>query len=202
MSTMLAVLLLSCSGAQAAKPGAQAAKPGAQAAKPGAQAARPGAAPTAAGACASATVIPDSATLRDAAGAVLCLINAERTQRGLAAVTSSPLLERAATGHATDMVRQGYFAHVSPSGMDLRKRVARTGYLRGARRPALGETLAFGVEYYATPAELVKDLMASADHRPIILDRRYREIGVGLALGVPMEGMGSGSTLSLDFGRR
>jgi uncharacterized protein YkwD len=102
------------------------------------------------------------------------------------------------------MVRRKYFAHVTPNGLDQRSRVARTGYLRGCRRPAaLGETIAWGSDVFGSPAELVKDLMASAPHRAILLDRRYRDIGVGLALGAPMDGIGqSGSTLSLNLGRR
>jgi uncharacterized protein YkwD len=149
-------------------------------------------------------VIPsDDATRRAAAGAVLCLINVERSRHGLAPVTSSALLGRAASTHSSDMVRRKYFSHVTPSGQDLRKRVARTGYLRGSRCPVLGETIAWGSDLFATPAELVKDLIASPPHRQIVLDRRYRDVGVGLALGAPMDGMGeAGSTLSLNFGRR
>ncbi len=153
--------------------------------------------------CAGATVVPTDATMRQAAAdAVLCLINVERAQRALAPVLASSLLTKAAASHSTDMVRRKYFGHVTPSGLDLRKRVARTGYLRGARRPALGETIAWGSDYYASPVELVKDLMGSAAHRSIITDRRFRDIGVGLAIGAPLDGMGSGSTLSLNFGRR
>ena len=187
----IAVLLLLSATAAAKRPAA---------AKGPAAPAAPAAGP---GACAAATVIPSSLSLRKAAAdAVLCLVNIERTSRGLAAVVASPQLGKAAGAHSTDMVRRGYFDHVTPSGQDLRKRVARTGYLRGARRPALGETIAWGSDLYATPAELVKDLMNSAAHRAIITDRRYRDVGVGLALGAPLEGMGDGATLALNFGRR
>jgi uncharacterized protein YkwD len=134
---------------------------------------------------------------------VLCLINVERGQHGLAAVTASTLLGRAAASHSSDMVRRKYFSHVTPSGQSMRGRVARTGYLRGSRCPLLGETIAWGSEVFASPAELVNELMLSPVHRRIVLDRRYRDVGVGLALGAPMDGMGAhGSTLSLDFGRR
>jgi len=154
-------------------------------------------------ACPNATVIPTNPTMRQAAAnAVLCLINAERTQRGLAPVASSSLLGKAAVFHASDMVRRKYFSHVTPNGENLRKRIARTGYLRGAKRASLGETLAWGADYFARPSELVKDLMRSPVHESIIVDRRFRDVGVGLALGAPMDGMGGGSTLSLNFGRR
>jgi uncharacterized protein YkwD len=153
--------------------------------------------------CAGATAIPTNPTMRQpAADAVLCLVNLERTQRGLAPVLTSSLLGKAANFHANDMVRRKYFSHVTPNGEDLRNRVARTGYLRGARRPALGETLAWGSDYYASPSELVKDLMQSPEHKAIVVDRRFRDIGVGFALGAPVDGMGSGATLSLNFGRR
>jgi uncharacterized protein YkwD len=154
--------------------------------------------------CVAATVAPTNASMRPAAAAaVLCLVNGERAAHGLAPVTQSPLLTKAATAHSVDMVRRGYFSHVTPSGQDQRGRVARTGYLRGCRRPTLGETIAWGAGDYGSPSQLVEDLMASPPHRSIILDRRYREAGVGLALGAPMMGMGdAASTLSLNFGRR
>ena len=61
----------------------------------------------------------------------------------------------------------------------------------------------FGADALATPRELVGDLMSSAPHRDVILTARFREIGVGLALGAPMEVAGSaGATLALTFGRR
>jgi uncharacterized protein YkwD len=154
--------------------------------------------------CAGATVIPASPALSQAAAdAVLCLVNGERAQRRLRAVVASGQLTRAAAGLSADMVRRGYFAHVSPDGVDMRARVARSGYLRKSRRPYLGETIGWGADMYATPTELVKSLMESPEHKAIILDGRYREVGVGLALGAPMAGMGgSGATLALDFGRR
>ncbi len=162
------------------------------------------AAPARAADCANAMVVPTNALmLKASSDAILCLINVERTRRALAPVADSPMLDRAASSHSEDMVRRHYFDHVSPSGVDLRKRVARTGYMRGARRATLGETLAFGSDYYASPVELVKDLMASRIHRAIITNGRFRDVGVGLALGAPLEELGaSGSTLSLNFGRR
>lgn len=153
--------------------------------------------------CAASTAIPSQPAMRKAAAdAVLCLINVERARRGLARVVASPQLGKAANSHSSDMVRRGYFSHVTPSGLNLRKRVARTGYLRGARRGTLGETIAWGADLYASPVELVASLMQSAGHKAIIVDRRFRDIGVGLALGAPLQDMGSSATLSLTFGRR
>jgi len=115
--------------------------------------------------------VPANPTLRQpAADAVLCLINLERTRRGLTPLLTSSLLTKAATTHACDMVRRKYFAHVSPGGEDLRKRVVRTGYVRGSRNLALGEAITWGSDFFATPSQLVKDLMQSPPHKAIIDD--------------------------------
>ena len=155
------------------------------------------------GACAGDTQVPsDAASRQTATAAVLCLVNAERARRALRPVGVSAQLTRAAAGHSGDMVRRGYFSHVSPGGVGLRPRVARTGYVRGSRT-LLGEALACGADAWATPAKLVQDVMADPAHRAIVLDARYRDIGIGLAIGAALEGMGdAGATLSLTFGRR
>lgn len=170
----------------------------------GAHAKAPAPASSSAGACAGqALVATDVATRRAAADTVLCLVNAERARRGLPSVAGSAPLARAASAHSADMVRRGYFSHVSPGGIGLRLRVARAGYQRAGSEPLLGEALAWGAGAWATPAKLVADLMADSPHRAIVLDARYRDVGVGLALGAPMGGMGeAGATLSLAFGRR
>lgn len=181
-SLTLAVLLVACAAASPSRAAA--------------------AGPVPAG-CGDATVVPTTAAMRQAAAAtIFCLVNGERARRGLAPLTPSRLLARAAAVHSLDMVRKRYFAHVSPTGQGVRQRVARTGYLRRARRATLGETIAWGTDYYGSPASLVQDLMSSAQHNAIVTSRRFRDVGVGLALGAPMDGMGSGVTLSLTFGRR
>ncbi len=153
--------------------------------------------------CTAPGAAPNGDASPASGAAVLCLINAERTLRAVPALTPSSRLERAAARHSADMVRRGYFSHVSPGGTTLSRRVAMTGYRRAGRRPTLGEVLGWGASYFATPVELVKGLMDDAPHRAILLARRFREAGVGLALGVPMEGMDDGGvTLSVNFGAR
>jgi len=66
----------------------------------------------------------------------------------------------------------------------------------------LGEALAWGELQLGQPARLIDALMHSAEHRAIILDPRFRELGIGLAVGVPVAGdVNPGATLTLDFGR-
>lgn len=160
---------------------------------------------TAQAACARASVVPTNASAArlGARLAIRCLVNEQRRLHGLPPVRSSRRLRRAAEGLAGDMVRRKFFAHVTPSGSTLDSRVRRTGYLGGARSWSLGETLAWGEADNATAAALVDALMHSPPHRAIILDRSFREIGVGVAIGVPQPGArAAGATIALDFGRR
>jgi uncharacterized protein YkwD len=149
----------------------------------------------------AATVADDDATLHLASNSVLCVVNSERARHGVRPLRASRLLDRAAQRHSGDMVARRYFSHVSPNGKNVRQRVVRTGYLRHRPGGRIGETIAWGADRQATPADLVGSFMNSPAHRPLLLDRRFREIGVGLALGAPVAGM-DGATLTLNFGRR
>jgi uncharacterized protein YkwD len=131
---------------------------------------------------------------------VQCEVNGIRHAAGLATIKRTRPLRAAAQGHSDDMVRHRYFSHVSPSGLTLRERVARTGYLRRAREPRLGENIAWGSGTAAAPAEIVKAWMASPGHREIILTPTFREVGVGITGGAPQGG--TGATYVLNVGRR
>ena len=151
--------------------------------------------------CANAGAAPDAATVARAADAVLCLINGERTARGLSLLRPSRALTRAAQAHSLDMVARRFFAHRAPGGAGVRARVRRAGYARRSRSWSVGETIAGGSGPLATPAELVASLLSSSGHRGVLLDATFRDVGVGLALGAPV-GDGDGATLTVDVGRR
>jgi uncharacterized protein YkwD len=153
-----------------------------------------------AGTCAGQYVIPvDDATRQRASTAVLCLVNRARTAQGLGPVRPAAQLDSAAAGHSADMVANKYLSHTSPNGDGAIQRVQRTGY----NWLAVGEAIDWGAGRDATAFKLVAGLLRSPEHRPILLDRHYREIGVGLALGAPTpKAAGSASTLTLDFGSR
>lgn len=148
------------------------------------------------------SAIADTSTLKQASDSVLCLVNSERAGRGLAPLRPSRQLDRSAGAHSRDMVARQYFSHLSPAGTNARQRALRAGYVRKRRVAKVGETIAWGTEGLGTPAELVRSFMSSAGHRRALLDRRYRDIGVGLALGAPISGLGDGATLTLTLGRR
>lgn len=73
--------------------------------------------------------------------------------------------------------------------------------LREARS---GENLIWGTGSRATPRSAVNAWMKSPPHRRTMLERRYRQVGVGVALGAP-EGdapriLGGAAIYTADFG--
>jgi uncharacterized protein YkwD len=132
--------------------------------------------------------------------ALRCLVNATRAQHGLPALRSSARLNLAADQFSADMVARGFFAHVTPDGRSVTDRVRATGYLGGSNDWALGEDIGWGTGTASSPDSIFRAFMNSPPHRRVILSRDYREVGVGVAPGVPVAGQGSGSTFVLDFG--
>ena len=135
-------------------------------------------------------------------------MNAERVARGLSRLRPNDKLAKAASSQSHDMVRNGYFDHHRPGGPGLVQRIRGTGYLSGARGWAVAENLAWGVGAYSTPASIVGGWMQSGEHRQNVLDRRYRQIGIGVARGspdgnsyAPEGGKSSALVVTADFGR-
>lgn len=155
-------------------------------------------------ACGSARVDVSAHTLRTARAATLCLVNRERSSRGLAPLRLHPELSRAAVAHARDMVRRGFFRHDTPNGRSPFQRMLATRYVPRGARWLLGENLGWGTRELAQPAALVRSWMRSPSHRRNILNGRFREIGVGIALGVPVDNPRladqPGATYATDFG--
>src|SRR3954464_9117457 len=79
--------------------------------------------------CAGADLTPNAADMPQVEAATLCLLNAERTSRGLAALRGIDRLRNAALGHSRDMVANHYFAHEDQSGRGPEDRIAHAGYL-------------------------------------------------------------------------
>jgi uncharacterized protein YkwD len=145
-----------------------------------------------------ALVVPAVPARADLAADTLDELNAARTTHGAPALAPDARLARAARGHSRDMVARHYFDHVSPDGDDVHQRIARTGWLH--RRPAwrLGENLAWGTGRLATPHAVVAAWLHSPPHRRLMLARRLRVVGIGVAPGTP--GHGPGLTYTADFG--
>lgn len=150
--------------------------------------------------CAGAGLQPSSATMSIVSSATLCLLNNERTTRGLAPLSSQPLLAGVATAYSQSMVVDRFFAHVSPAGQQLSQRL--TGYVAGAQDWAIGENLAWGEGAKATPAQTVDAWMNSEGHRANILSGEFREIGIGIVNGTPIGSPpATSATYTTEFGR-
>jgi len=130
----------------------------------------------------------------------LCLLNAERTARGLPALRVDRRLTRCALAHSRDMVKNGYFAHESRSGATFDARIARTGWMRGRVRWGVGENLAWGSLTRAPARAIVAAWMGSPGHRRNILEPRFRTIGIGIVDGAPRAGVANAATYTTDFG--
>jgi uncharacterized protein YkwD len=141
-------------------------------------------------------------SLSTAAAAVECLVNAERTSRGLKPLRRDRDLAQAARRHASDMARRNYFSHVTPGGDDLKDRLRAAGYGDPGDGWRAGENLGWGTGTRATPASLVNEWLASPGHKRNMLHERFREIGVGVAGGAPQRSGGGlpGATYALDMG--
>lgn len=101
------------------------------------------------------------------AGQVLQLVNAERAKVGARPLQLSRDLQDAAAIRAEEITR--HFAHERPDGSSC------FTLLRNRNR-TLGENIAAG---NATPGEVVDQWMHSPGHRANILNKDFKELGVG-----------------------
>ena len=161
------------------------------------------AAPSAAlaGDCPGADARPAADNLPQVAQTTLCLLNAERTAKGLSALSEQGQLTKASTDYSALMVSEHFFAHVSPEGSELTDRLTDVGYLGDPGSWIVGENIAWGESYLASPGEIVKAWMNSPPHRANILNGDYADIGLGIALGTPTSS-NPGATFTTDFGHR
>lgn len=165
----------------------------------------------AAAALAAATTFGATAEPREAFAAVcssikakpsaaLCLINAERSSHGLRALRLHPRLSKAARAHSRDMVGRRYFSHTTPEGVGFVERIRGTGYLEASREWLVGENIAWGSHGRGSARRIVQAWMNSPPHREEILRPSFRDVGIGVASGVPRPLTSGGATYTVDFG--
>jgi uncharacterized protein YkwD len=134
---------------------------------------------------------------------MLCLMNRVRARFGLRALHPNRCLHRVAARHAHDMVNRRYFAHTTPNGWDPGRRARASGYVPRRAAWLVGENIAWGVAGAARPAWVVRAWMHSPPHRQNLLSRHFRDVGIGVARGVPLRGfhrMRLRATFSVEFG--
>jgi uncharacterized protein YkwD len=149
--------------------------------------------------CQNTDVLPTSETLELVRAAILCLHNQIRAEKGLPLLKENAKLRKAAAGHSATMVNEGFFDHTAPDGTTFVDRILSAGYAKRNDGWTLGENLAWGTGDLSSAAGVMNAWMTSSGHKANIVKKAYREVGIGIRLGVPSD-EGVGATITADFG--
>ena len=125
--------------------------------------------PARAGGCANTGLTATAGNLAVMRAAVLCLVNQQRSSRGLPPLGEDGRLDRAAQGWTATMVSSGQFTH----GADFAARISATGF----DWSFAGENIATG---FPTPQAVITGWMGSLGHCRNILDPGFSAIGIGM----------------------
>ena len=144
---------------------------------------------------ASSNAGSELSTLPSLRNEVLVLINKERAKTGLRALKVHADLEQSAQRYAEQMLAQEFFSHTDPAGKTLRDRMEVSGYQKSfydqtcfcTTRTTMGENIAQGQK---TPAEVVRDWMASPSHKAAILTAGFTDTGIGIRSGIWVQHFG------------
>jgi uncharacterized protein YkwD len=153
--------------------------------------------------CQDTNATPEAGNLAAVEAATLCLVNQVRARNGELPLRPNAKLQEAATEHSEEMVSRDYFAHVSPSGETPLQRVAATGYVPNEQVGyTIGENIAWGTLQLSTPSAIVAAWEASPEHMANILDRSYRDTGMGVVPAVPasLSSGNPGAIYAQEFG--
>jgi len=153
-------------------------------------------------ACGDSDLMPSDSNQDQLNAAILCLVNAERSEAGLSALSESAQLDRAAVGMSKRMVTEHFFAHDTPDGKTVVDRVEPTGYIPNSGDWVVGENLAWGSGSLSTPEAIVNGWMNSPGHKANILAPDYKDIGLAVAMGAPSTSLTGGTVYVNDFGAK
>ena len=153
--------------------------------------------------CQNTEIAPDAANLEAVSEATLCLVNQERARNNELPLLPNAKLALLAQAHSEDMIAEDYFSHTTPSGATQLDRVIASGYIPNSEVGyTIGENIAWGTLYLATPSSIVAAWIASPEHLANILNGEYRETGMGIDPATPAslgEGQ-AGGTYTQEFG--
>ncbi len=93
-------------------------------------------------------------------------------------VSWSGVLATTANEHSADMATNDYFSHYTPSGVSPFQRMRSAGY----SYRAAGENIAAG-RSLAEPAAVVTAWLKSPGHCRVIMNGKYKELGIGRVEG-------------------
>lgn len=135
---------------------------------------------------------------------VIAVINRVRRDIGLAPLRFNPQLAEAAREHSLSMAEQGYFEHSSATGSPFWDRLEAKYRPGAAHRWSVGENLAWGSPSLSA-RQVVALWLRSHAHRRILLNPRWRDIGVGSVHASAAPGVYEGlpaMIVTADFGVR
>jgi len=112
-------------------------------------------------------------------------VNAERSAVGAAPVVFCARLTNVAQRYADLLSSSATFAHVGPDGSDVLQRDQAGSYVTAGMGVTVGENLARG---QTSVPQVMADWMASPEHRAVLLDARFTQVGFGWAPGRPAAG--------------
>jgi uncharacterized protein YkwD len=153
--------------------------------------------------CQNVEITPEAGNLEQVQTATLCLINQERARNNELPLQLNAQLAQAAQKHSDDMVGEDYFAHIAPNGETPLDRVQASGYIPNSQVGyTVGENIAWGTLYLATPSSIVAAWIASPEHLANILNANYRDTAVGVAPSAPptLANGQSGAVYTQEFG--
>jgi uncharacterized protein YkwD len=162
----------------------------------------PGPATASAAACPGADSGPRQVSIKTASRLVVCLVNKQRAKHGLQRLKARGALVGAASRHSKHMQKTDCFDHVCPGEPALPGRYQKTDYLPCGCSWGAAENIAWGPRGDGSPRSVVDAWMSSSMHRANILNRSFRDIGVGVRWGSPDKRGARAGTYTLDFGYR
>jgi len=120
-----------------------------------------------------------SRSLLDLEQGALRLVNQERERAGLETLAWSEKIAEVARAHSSNMAEYNFFSHKGLDGtlVDDRARILRMG-----KWQAIGENIAFLKGFEDPVATVVEKWLRSAGHRGNMLDPRWTETAIGLAV--------------------
>lgn len=137
---------------------------------------------------------------------ILNLHNKTRADQRLPLLCVHSKLTKAARVHSQEMLDKDYFSHDSYNGETSEERLKRFGYTpKGYSYYTIGENIAWGNGSYGSPDSTFKNWMNSSGHKANILNKNFRQIGIGARRGTfDYKGTAyTGTTMyTVDFGTR
>lgn len=122
---------------------------------------------------------PSRAAVTAAEREIFDLINKKRAEAGLESLSWSSDLATLARQHSDDMAEFRYFSHRGNDGTMVDDRADKLGI---SNWTAIGENIAFARGFDDAALCAVDQWMKSTAHQKNLLDKRWKETGIGVAI--------------------